>query len=474
MAVVLIFSQGSGNNAQYQNIYSLAYSFPDTRDAYMMQTDALAKGQIYLDIEPSEELLALENPYDLSQRDGIDYIWDFAFYNGKYYSYFGIIPVILFLLPFRLITGMYFSSFFFSFFMEMGAIFSLAFFYRAFVQRFFKNCNAFIFTFGLIAVLFGSNILFLSSRSWFYEIAYASGLMFTFLSLTMLIKIHPDKPHCFRYTFLAALFFALSVGCRPNYCIYFIIHIPILMYLLKTTEQKNIRLKMIAFYAVPVIVTGCFIGLFNFMRFGSFFQFGAIYQLTVSDISQNNLFDFGKIQEGLLRYFLQPIGFDTKFPFVFLSKYEFTSAASDMYSNPVVGLICYPVIWNIIFLPFVIYHSIIKKKSDKNSPVISFIIGIIGMIICSVIMVVAVTASAGIMERYTTDFRWILTAAAVFTFFCFINCIDNYKSKKMLIINRIAKIWFCISVVCSSYFCFGIGTVGEFSRITFFLPFLFG
>lgn len=57
------------NNSQKLNY--LAYAEPNNKDLYMMQTDALAKGQVYLDVEPSEELLALENPYDPEQREGV-------------------------------------------------------------------------------------------------------------------------------------------------------------------------------------------------------------------------------------------------------------------------------------------------------------------------------------------------------------------------------------------------------------------
>ena len=33
------------------------------------------------------------------------YKWDRAFYNGKYYCYFGIVPALVFYLPYYLVTG---------------------------------------------------------------------------------------------------------------------------------------------------------------------------------------------------------------------------------------------------------------------------------------------------------------------------------------------------------------------------------
>lgn len=150
--------------------------------------------------------------------------------------------MILFLLPFRLITGMYFSTQYFAFFMSVGAIISLAFCYKILVKKLFENCTPTMFTFGLAALLFGSNILLLPERTYFYGIPYGMGLMFTFLSFIMLLKLQPGKPHCMVYAVFAGLFFALSVGCRPNYCIYFILHIPALIYIIKAYLKKKRQL----------------------------------------------------------------------------------------------------------------------------------------------------------------------------------------------------------------------------------------
>ena len=60
-----------------------------SRDPYVQMFDALQKGQTALDIEPSESLKALDNPYDYSERDAnsVNFLWDRAYYKGKYYSY---------------------------------------------------------------------------------------------------------------------------------------------------------------------------------------------------------------------------------------------------------------------------------------------------------------------------------------------------------------------------------------------------
>ena len=38
---------------------------------------------------------------------GKDYLWDTAYYNGKFYVYFGILPLLIFFLPYYAITKKY-------------------------------------------------------------------------------------------------------------------------------------------------------------------------------------------------------------------------------------------------------------------------------------------------------------------------------------------------------------------------------
>ena len=63
--------------------------------------DAFEAGQVSLLREAEQPLLELENPYDWSQRleSGVDYAWDHLLYEGKYYSYYGIAPVVTLFLP---------------------------------------------------------------------------------------------------------------------------------------------------------------------------------------------------------------------------------------------------------------------------------------------------------------------------------------------------------------------------------------
>lgn len=54
------------------------------------------------DVDPA--LATLENPWDPEQRAGRG-LSDATYYKGRYYLYFGITPILLLFLPFRVLTG---------------------------------------------------------------------------------------------------------------------------------------------------------------------------------------------------------------------------------------------------------------------------------------------------------------------------------------------------------------------------------
>ena len=80
-------------------------------DMYKKLTESIMHGKITLDFpeEDKTNLLTLENYKDYSERvkAGYPYLYDAAFYNGNYYCYYGIVPVLTVLLPIAIFTGIY-------------------------------------------------------------------------------------------------------------------------------------------------------------------------------------------------------------------------------------------------------------------------------------------------------------------------------------------------------------------------------
>ncbi|MFR4802239.1 MAG: cytochrome C oxidase Cbb3, partial [Eggerthellaceae bacterium] len=88
----------------------------DNAQQYAELAKSMAHGKLYLEEEPPNWLQNMEDPYDRGARDqmvketGENYLWDVAYYEGHYYVYFGVVPVVLFYLPFYLLTGANFPT----------------------------------------------------------------------------------------------------------------------------------------------------------------------------------------------------------------------------------------------------------------------------------------------------------------------------------------------------------------------------
>ena len=455
MTVVFAVSPGTESGTAHCRIDKLFYSAPDKNDAYMMQTDALSKGQLHLDIEPSEELLSLDNPYDPSTRTKGSYTWDFAFYNGKYYSYFGVVPVILFLLPFKLITGYFFSSYHFAFILGLAAAVMLSLVYREAVKSYIPKINCFSFCTGLLALLSTSFLCYLSARSWFYEIPYNSAFVFIFASLYCALKAKNSlrKRLCFG---LSGLFFSLSAGCRPIALISILLLLPILAGTLKDVPEKRQKLILSANFLSPAFCVAMLLAVWNGLRFGSPFDFGNAYQLTVSDIRFNSVSNLAVALDGSFQYVFRLPSVNGIFPFFKGTSGSFADLSHSFYSKPVVGLISYPVFWWSGAMPFVYKH----RKGSKE-----FFALLLCGTLAGLIAIYSVSASGGVFERYTLDFKWIFSLVSVLA--------ALYTLFKLGVSDGFSNFVFGISTAVSAVISFSLCFMGEYSRVRFACPQLF-
>jgi hypothetical protein len=77
---------------------------PET-DHFNLLARGFLAGHLHLDGEPPAALLEAVNPYDPASRGDVEVLHDASLYRGKYYIYFGPVPVISLFLPFTVLTG---------------------------------------------------------------------------------------------------------------------------------------------------------------------------------------------------------------------------------------------------------------------------------------------------------------------------------------------------------------------------------
>lgn len=187
---------------------------------YVQQFDAFMKGQLHLDVPVSDEMLNLENPYDYDAREDASPMWDRAYYDGKYYSYFGVTPILLVYFPYYLLTGaLPGDSFVMGFFLLISAIFIPLTVLKWVDLHEKKRIPLPLLWLAAVTAFIGSMMLLLARGvTPFYYIATMAGNAFLSLFLFLLLKAAEQntlRDRCFFYV-LAGLAYALLLHARLN------------------------------------------------------------------------------------------------------------------------------------------------------------------------------------------------------------------------------------------------------------------
>ena len=260
------------------------------KNQYELMADALLKGQIYLEYgDMDRRLLEMPNPYDTKARRelGVRYHWDHAFYKGRYYMYFGVVPVFLLFIPFKLITGTSLTTYHATQVFVGMSIIGLFLFFRLLSKRFFPKLSFPVYLF-LGAAISVTSMVHCVAKPAMYMTAFAAAFCMEIWSVYFYVKAvwaTEDENRAIFRAFLGALFGARAFGCRPSIALGNLIVIPCLIVFLRGHKFSGKLLLKLAAAASPYIIIGALLMFYNYIRFENPFEFGQSYQLTVADQS---------------------------------------------------------------------------------------------------------------------------------------------------------------------------------------------
>lgn len=395
----------------------------DPTDSILAQTEAIVNGKIKLLEEPSEELKAMDNPYDSEKRDneGVPYLYDVAYYDGHYYNYFGIAPILTLILPFRLITGNYLPTCIFNILYVVIAVFALYGLYKKLVDKYIKKISLYNFYLGFYAILFASNI-FTLFRGMKYDIVIASGIAFLLIALNLSLSIYENPKFKILKLILLGITTALVVLSKPNLIVYYLL---ILFFVLCTMKDKTIKdkIKDLSFVAVPLGVLAIFQMWLNYVRFDSILEFGAQYQLSGLNVTTSMGFSINKAYAVIMEYLFRiPTINPLNFPFIFANHdTAFTAINEVCYENRLVGLAIIPILW-----AYLLNRDVKKEKGLKYFINVCLITSVLGMLVAG--------CTGGICEAYAIDFKLILSIGAVILLLKWLEDRREDKNKIFLIL----------------------------------------
>ncbi|WP_236630772.1 glycosyltransferase [Bifidobacterium aemilianum] len=402
-------------------------------DQYGHLADALLRGHGWLDLPVPDALAQSSDPYRASTREqllaqGVSPIyWDYAFYQGHWYSYFGILPALLLFAPYRLLSQLWIPGG--AMLPATAAVGFLAFGFLAFgslliirlIGRLAPHTSLAAVSMALAAFFLGSNLDYLLLRSNFYSVPFCASLLLTSLGLWLWMGA-ADRRHKARiwsgqgvaplslpHLSGGALCLAANLGCRPTFALSALLAFPLFWPQISALWQQLTHhqvglvkaLRAPAAIVLPALLLVLPLVAYNMVRFGSPGDFGNNYQLTVTDMT-NYRPAAGNLPTMLVYYLFLPLRWTPSFPFLAISP---TPLPHWAYHEPMVGgffALC-PVALLVLALPW----TRRKLAGSRSWPLL-----MTGALL-GVFLLVFDAYKGGLGWRYMTDFGWYMALGAI-------------------------------------------------------------
>lgn len=406
--------------------------------------DAFEHHQVNLLEEPSEDLLKLDNPYEYVKRDAEvgsgNFLWDHCFYNGKYYSYYGIGPVLALFLPYHLITGYYFPSGWATLMFSLIGILFLTKIYLAVIEKKFRDLPTNTITAGLITLQLSSGIMFSAARPLFYELAIASGFMCVAIGayLLMTSNILWDGKISYVRLGFASFFLGYAVLCRPTLAVYCIAALFFFAGGLKKALdglEKRQKTRTFFKYAAVALVPLGIIALgqmtYNYLRFDNPLDFGIQYSLTINDFTHAE-FHWKYVLINMYAYlFNMPHFTPRKFTYLASSAERFGINGYTFFDDAGKNLVSVGIIYRALPMFAYLFSGKALKRVEKKKRILPILL--IG-VTCILMPLVIIFSSweSGYAVRYNADFSWQMVIGALVVAFTLYKSIKSESTKKLV------------------------------------------
>lgn len=417
-------------------------------DQYGHLADSLIHGRTWLDLPVPDALKKAANPYDPSIREALldrgvtPIYWDYAFFKGHWYTYFGVLPALLLFVPYRLVSRLVVpggrmlpSAAAVAFFMCLFLIFAALLVIRI-IESIAPKTSLAAASMAVTLLVLGSNAAYLIFRMNFYSVPFAASLMFSVIGLwfwfgaggkTVRHAVTIGSSPAVSWPHLAAgcACVAANLGCRPPFALTALLGIPLFWPQLKAlaegfTSGVSTRLHcsgihhqpthsghahdaivVVAAVLVPTFAMVLPICTYNFSRFGSPINFGDHYQLTVADMtSMRN--PVGNWLPTLGYYLFLPLRFTAQFPFIALNPMPLGHWS---YTEPMIGgiiTLC-PLLLTALATPL-----ICKRTGQRRC-----CIALSCCLFLAFAQLLIDTVRGGLAWRYMTDSGWLFALAAL-------------------------------------------------------------
>ena len=420
-------------------------------DAYTQLLDAFLKGQLNIDVPADSRLEYMDNTYDTTERlvKNIPFLFDRAYYEGKYYPYFGVTPLFLIYLPVYLITGMVPAMALATYIATIMALVGLHLGSTKLTELFVERVNPLLFITLKLAFYAASNMFLIQVFFSFYALPYLTccaclGIVLWALpSVERLVQYYtrPAAPAERQSSDSAMLnsvkellgiyaplvLMGVSIvgiaGSRPVLVLFAMCLVPpIAWFLWRSSVKFKVKLAATAAVGVPVLIGAILLMAYNYLRFDSITEFGQFKQFTSMDNNQGHFqWSFEYMKSVLFHGFFENFQSSSQFPYIWPNNTfnENLGKLSQSAGAPRVGIFAFPYFW---LLPLVI---VLIKRYRSCSPVLSkaglkdasqegtfkcwLVWGMVATLAVSPLGQIIGAFSAGTTVRYISDYTMMWT-----------------------------------------------------------------
>ncbi|MBQ9274850.1 MAG: hypothetical protein IJ228_08555 [Succinivibrio sp.] len=435
--------------------HKLLHPLPDTQDLrfydrYTILLHALLHHRLSLDLPVDPQLAAMENPYSPSQRAalGVKHFYDYAFYKGKYYCYFGLAPVLVVYLPIYAITGKVPTLALTGFILVSLLTITLSLAFHSLFAAIIRKCNLLLYLGVQTAFLCTCGLWLFQSALMEYNFPVITALIFTSLAAACcwsLLNSHGLPARCL-LLFCAGLCVPLIVMSRPLILFFaiclcappllsFLAHLPIRKTathlstseeLAATTDNRGAdhkfqghttSLKLIPaslIFGVPVIIGATIVMAYNYYRFGSVYDFGAFYNLTGYDMPNISFKpSLPSLHAMIFHYFFEQPDLIKNFPFITSPSHSYSDFGKPVYLVNRVALFAWPLLW---FLPLALWKGTFKPDPalDNGSAVSVFKLTTCLTCVVLPVLVYLDSTTAGYSYRYMGELTMPVALVSAF------------------------------------------------------------
>ena len=417
---------------------------------------ALLHGRPWLNLGQAPGLTKAANPFDIATRNALlaqdqqPIYWDYVYRGGHWYSYFGVLPVLLLFLPYRAITSLVHPGGYAlptssaAALLVAAATIMTALATIRLLARWFPRVNLAVVGMALMTMLGGSGMAYLWCRRNFYTIPFDASLLAVMTGLWLWMGArrvqrhsadageHSGRGSTRMWTvedgdrpwhlsgsrlFLGSLSVAATLGCRPTFLAAGLLALPLFAKEIRAVinalftrgnQPANLSrrraLSLLVCGLLPVLLVAAPLLWYNRWRFGSLLDFGNRYQMTVLDLT-----NYHPGTQGLLQifgyYLLQPLTALPVFPYL-----QFSPAPMRVwhFTEPGLGglLVTTPVL--VLALALLALPRVRKELHRRG-----WMPALIMALALAVLVMAADSYLGGFSVRYTIDFAWLICLAAV-------------------------------------------------------------